>query len=90
LVSELTQKIINRLPKRSDNKKYRVYYCVTGTEAVDMAVHMARVHTGSNTMLSLENSYHGAVGVAMGLSGTYNCKQMLPEVNNIIHLPAPI
>jgi len=41
-------------------------------------------------MLGLENCYHGSTGTAMAMSGTFSCKHALPEVSQVIHVPAPI
>lgn len=89
-VAELTEKLLDTFPKRSDGEKWQVQYAVTGTEAVEMAIQLARVASGNLDILSMQNSYHGSMGVAMGASGINQCKHSLPETQHFLHIPAPI
>lgn len=88
--SLLSEKLLSTLKPRSDGEKWQVLYAVTGTEAVEIALQMARVSTGIMPVLSLSNSYHGSHGTAMGVSGVKACRHDLPETHAIHHLQAPI
>lgn len=88
--AELTEKLLKTMPKRSDGEDWMVQYLVSGGEAVEMAIQMARVTTGSLDMFSLRNAYHGSLGTAMGACGIHHCKHQLPETQHMHHLPAPI
>ena len=88
--AELTEKFLNTFPERSDGEKWKVQYLVSGGEAVEMAIQMARVTTGALDLFSLRNSYHGSLGTAMGACGIHHCKHPLPETQHLHHLPAPI
>jgi alanine-glyoxylate transaminase/(R)-3-amino-2-methylpropionate-pyruvate transaminase len=88
--SLLAEKLLSTLKPRSDGEKWQVIFAVTGTEAVEIAVQMARVSTGNNNILSMSNSYHGSYGTAMGVTGVKACKHELPETSNIHFLQAPI
>ena len=55
-----------------------------------MAIQLARVTRDTPDLLSLQNSYHGSLGTAMGACGIHHCKHALPETSFIHHLPAPI
>ena len=89
-VSQLTEKLLATIPPRSDGEKWQVKYAVTGTEAVEVALQMARVASGNIPLLSLTNSYHGSYGTAMACSGTSACSFDFPECGGIHHLQAPI
>jgi len=89
-VARLTKKLLATFPPRSDGEKWQVLYAVTGTEAVELALQLARVATGNIPVLSMTNSYHGSCGVAMGCSGTAACRHPFPETGGILHLPSPI
>ena len=88
--AELTEKLLKTMPVRSDGEDWVVQYLVSGGEAVEMAIQMARVTTGSLDLFSLRNSYHGSLGTAMGACGIHHCKHQLPETQHFHHLPAPI
>ena len=47
----------------------RVFFTNAGTEAVEHAVRMARVHTGRLKVLSAYRSYHGATSLSIHLTG---------------------
>jgi len=88
--SFLSEKLLATLAPRSDGEQWQVLYAVTGTEAVEIALQMARVSTGNMSLLSLTNSYHGSYGTAMGVTGVKACRHDLPETHGIHHLQAPI
>lgn len=88
--SQLAEKLTATFPERSDGEKWKVKFAVTGTEAVEIALQVARVVTGNTPVLSLTNSYHGSYGTAMAASGGKACRHDLPECGGIFHLQAPI
>lgn len=47
----------------------RVFFTTGGTESVEHAVRMARVHTGRPKILSAYRSYHGATALSIHLTG---------------------
>jgi alanine-glyoxylate transaminase / (R)-3-amino-2-methylpropionate-pyruvate transaminase len=42
------------------------YFVNSGSEATDLALLMARLHTGSEEVVCLRNAYHGMSYTAMG------------------------
>jgi alanine-glyoxylate transaminase / (R)-3-amino-2-methylpropionate-pyruvate transaminase len=67
----------------------RVYFVNSGSEANDLAVLMARLHTGNTEVLSLRNCYHGGNAVGMALTGHSTWKYNLPMMPGFQHLKAP-
>jgi 4-aminobutyrate aminotransferase len=49
----------------------RVYLGHAGSDACDVALRAARHATGRSRIVAFEHSYHGGVGVAMGVSGVH-------------------
>ena len=47
----------------------KVFFTNGGTEAVEHAVRMARLHTGKHKVLSAYRSYHGATATSINLTG---------------------
>jgi len=88
--SMLAEKLLSTFKPRSDGEKWQVKFAVSGTEAVEIALQLARVASGNIPMLSLTNSYHGSYGTAMGVSGGSSCRHDLPECGQISFLQAPI
>lgn len=89
-VAELTTQLLATFPPRSDGEPWMIQYLVSGGEAVQMAIQIARVVTNRLDLFSLQNSYHGSLGTAMGACGIHHCKHALPETQHLHHLPAPI
>lgn len=53
------------MPQKSDLSV--CFFVNSGSEANDLAVRLARVYTERNTIIALENSYHGTTGTSTGL-----------------------
>lgn len=66
----------------------RVYLGHAGSDANDVVLRAARHATGRRTILAFEHSYHGGVGVAMGVSGVHVDAGALPDPDAIF-LPYP-
>jgi len=54
---------------RSFEGAAKVFFTNGGTEAVEHAVRMARLHTGRSKVLAAYRSYHGATSTAINLTG---------------------
>jgi alanine-glyoxylate transaminase/(R)-3-amino-2-methylpropionate-pyruvate transaminase len=67
----------------------RVYFVNSGSEANDLAVLMARLHTGHHEVLSLRNCYHGGNAVGMSLTSHHTWKYAVPPMPGFQHLKAP-
>lgn len=63
-VHEYAEKLAAKMP--GDLKV--VYFVNSGSEANDLAMLMARLHTGRYEILSFQNAYHGASPTLMGLT----------------------
>ena len=84
-IVEFAEKLAAKMP--GDLKV--CYFVNSGSEANDLAVLMARLHTGHHDILALRNGYHGGNAGGMGLPGQSTWKYDLPQAAGIHHAQAP-
>jgi alanine-glyoxylate transaminase/(R)-3-amino-2-methylpropionate-pyruvate transaminase len=66
----LAKKLASKMPPGLDV----TYFVNSGSEANDLAVTMARLHTGHRDVIALRNAYHGGSPSAMGLTSHHTWK----------------
>jgi alanine-glyoxylate transaminase/(R)-3-amino-2-methylpropionate-pyruvate transaminase len=66
-----------------------VYFVNSGSEANDMAMMLARAHTGSFDVVALRNAYHGLSDLTMGACGHGTWKQPVPQGFGVRHALNP-
>ena len=76
------QKLVSKFP---DPLKV-VYFVNSGAEAIDMALLLARLHTGNNDILALRNGYSGRSFGAMGTSAVPKWNFNTPTRHGIIQV----
>jgi 4-aminobutyrate aminotransferase len=64
----LAEELLEVVPGSGDR---RVYLGHAGSDANDVVIRAARHATGRTRVLAFHHSYHGGVGVAMGMSGVH-------------------
>lgn len=62
---ELTEKLSNITP----GKLQKSFLVNTGSEAIDGAINLARIHTGKENIVSLRHGYHGRTTTANAVTG---------------------
>ncbi|KAL9655974.1 hypothetical protein ABK040_007595 [Willaertia magna] len=67
-IVQLAKKLTSKMPQGSNLSV--CYFVNSGSEANDLAVRLARVFTKRNTIIALENSYHGTTGTCTGISSS--------------------
>ena len=80
-VAEYGQLLAERMP---GNLKV-CYFVNSGSDANDLAILMARLHTGNYDMVGLRNAYHGGNSPTMGLTAHSTWKYNLPSAPGIQH-----
>ncbi len=65
----------------------RVMYTCTGSEAVDLALRLARYYTGGTGIIITENAYHGVTTSAAEISPSLG--QNMPLGQHVLTVPAP-
>ncbi len=66
-----------------------VHFTNSGTEAIDLALMMARTKTGNHDVISLRNSYHGATYGAQSLTGIHGFRHNVGLLSNIAFAAEP-
>lgn len=65
------------------------YVVNSGSEANDLAVMMARLHTGHHDVIALRNAYHGGTPNAMGLTSHHTWKYPVTGTAGVHHAICP-
>lgn len=81
----LAEKFATLLPEGLDN----FYFVNSGSEANELAVHLAKLHTGNDIVCSLYNAYHGAGGTSQNLTAVRTWKYKTNKTLHTVHVPAP-
>jgi 2,2-dialkylglycine decarboxylase (pyruvate) len=85
-INEALAKLAEILPPALN----RAVFLSTGSEAVELALKMARAATGADGIAVIEKGYYGATSYAMALSEAGRTAPYLPALANVLRLPAPI
>ncbi|MEI4472463.1 aspartate aminotransferase family protein [Frigidibacter sp. MR17.24] len=70
-------------------EEWVVHFTNSGTEAIDLAMMMARTYTGNSDLIALRNSYHGATFGAQSITGTRSFRHDVGLLNNITFAAEP-
>ena len=81
----LAKKLASKMPKGLEV----TYFTNSGTEANELAVAMARLHTGNSDVITLRHAYHGNSATAMGLTGLSTWKFALENGGRVHHALNP-
>jgi len=79
------KKLASKMPKGLDV----TYFVNDGSEANDLAITMARLHTGNTDVIALRNGYHGGSPSAMGLTSHNTWKYPVPGALGVHHAVCP-
>ncbi|XP_002068613.3 alanine--glyoxylate aminotransferase 2, mitochondrial [Drosophila willistoni] len=85
-IHEYAEKLVAKMP---GNLK-TVCFVNSGSEANDLAMLLARLHTGNQDILTFRNAYHGMSPYTMGLTAHSSWRYPLPGINSgIVHVMNP-
>lgn len=84
-IHEYAERLVATLP---DPLKV-VYFVNSGSEANDLAMYMARLHTANNDILCFRNAYHGMSPYTMGLTAHSTWKFKVPTGMGVHHVMNP-
>ncbi|XP_026464938.1 alanine--glyoxylate aminotransferase 2, mitochondrial-like [Ctenocephalides felis] len=84
-IHEYAQRLTDKMP--GDLKV--VYFVNSGSEATDLAMMMARLHTGHHDILSFRNAYHGMGTAAMGITAHSTWRYTIPVSQAVHHVMNP-
>jgi len=80
------EELLATMPSSHD---WTVHFTNSGAEAIDLALLMARSHTGNIDFLSLRTSYHGATFGAQALTGISAFRHNVPQLGGITFVAEP-
>jgi len=81
----LAKKLASKMPPGLDV----TYFTNSGSEANDLAVQMARLHTGNRDVIALRNAYHGNSPGAIGLTSHNTWKYAVGGDGHVHHAMNP-
>jgi alanine-glyoxylate transaminase / (R)-3-amino-2-methylpropionate-pyruvate transaminase len=84
--SHFAEELVGRFPA---GPEWVAHFVNSGSEAIDLAILMARLFTGHFEIIALRNGYHGLHFGAMALTGIQSCRQPVPSAHGILHVPNP-
>ena len=86
-IAQFGKLLVSTFPK--DSGLGVCYFTSSGSEANELAMLMARLHTGNFDILALRNAYHGLSNQAMGLTSLHTWKYPYPHGLGVKHVPCP-
>ncbi len=86
-IATYAKKLASTFPKGSGLSV--CYFTNSGSESNDLALLMARAHTGNFDVIALRNAYHGMSPTAMGLTAQNTWKMPVPHGFGIHHAKCP-
>jgi alanine-glyoxylate transaminase/(R)-3-amino-2-methylpropionate-pyruvate transaminase len=84
-IAAYSKELAAKLPPTLDT----LYFVNSGSEANDLALLMARMHTGNHDMIALRNCYHGMSYNTMGITALNTWKYAVPQGIGIKHAVNP-
>jgi len=66
-----------------------VHFTTSGSEAIDLALMMARSYTGNIDVLALRSSYHGATFGAQSVTGIAGFRHCVPQLGGVAFVADP-
>jgi len=84
--AHFAEELAATMPKGHD---WVVHFTNSGTEAIDLALMMARTATGNPDIVALRNSYHGATFGAQSVTGIANFRHPVGLLNHISFAAEP-
>ncbi len=84
-IAQYARELARRMPDGSDLKVS--YFTNSGSEANELAVLMARMHTGRHEVLSLRNCYHGGSRATLDLTAVGTWKYPVAGPGGVKHVP---
>jgi len=85
---ETIEHILGNLPEHLQ-KQYRVSFCgPTGSDAVEAAIKLARMHTGRSGVVAFKGGYHGMTAAANAVTSNNKYRSKIPtQIANVHYIP---
>ncbi|WP_146340067.1 aspartate aminotransferase family protein [Nesterenkonia sp. NBAIMH1] len=86
-ILDYTDDLRGTLPGYLESARYKAMYMCTGSEANDLALRVAKAHTGGSGLIATTEAYHGNSELSSSVSPALGSGQPIGE--NVWLLPAP-
>ncbi|KAH0540817.1 alanine--glyoxylate aminotransferase 2, mitochondrial [Cotesia glomerata] len=80
---------VEKLKKKLPEKLNVVYLVNSGSEANELAFLIAKLYTGAQEIISLQNGYHGGTLATQAATGLSVAKYPVPQANGFTHIMNP-
>lgn len=87
--TEEVEEALSKLSEILPSSLNRAVFLNTGSEAVELALKMARAATGADGIFAIEKGYYGATTYVLALSEAGRAATYLPYLEGFRRLPAP-
>jgi alanine-glyoxylate transaminase/(R)-3-amino-2-methylpropionate-pyruvate transaminase len=84
--AHFAEELVATMPKGED---WVVHFTNSGTEAIDLALTMARTYTGNTDILALRSSYHGATAGAQSVTGISGFRHNVIQLGGVSFVAEP-
>lgn len=84
--AHLAEELAATMPAGED---WVVHFTTSGSEAVDLALLMARSYTGNVDLVALRSSYHGATSGAQSVTGISGFRHEVPQLGGVAFVAEP-
>ncbi len=81
--------LAEKLSQITPGRLKKCFFTNSGTEANEMAILSAQIHTGSREVVALRHSYHGRSFLAMTLTGQAAWRAGGSHIPGVTHAPSP-
>lgn len=81
----LAKKLASKLPDGLDV----TYFVNSGSEAIELAINMARSFTGNTDVIAQRNAYHGMSSASAGLTSHHTWRRDIPLGTRVHHATCP-
>ena len=88
LISHVQAKLGERLAAATPGKLDCIFLCNSGSEAIDSAMKLARLHTRKSRIIAAEGSFHGYTYGALSATGIPKLRNSFgPLLPDVVHVP---
>ncbi len=88
LITEIPVRLAELLAKITPGDLTCSFICNSGSEAIDTAIKLSRLHIGKKEIITARNSFHGFTFGALSASGIPSLKRFFePLVPDFVHVP---
>ncbi|XYI03097.1 aspartate aminotransferase family protein [Sorangium sp. So ce1128] len=77
------------IAERTPGDLHKIFFTNSGTDAVEHAVRMARLHTGRHKVFTMHRSYHGSTGGSIVLTGDPRRWDSEPGMPGVVRFSGP-